>query len=1011
MLHRLFRTVSVSKDSDDNYTRLLLEPEAWCPIPLGESQIRVLFCQDAGDANKTILYDSNHGISATPIIPVNSKRTSTATRGGMARSWNGSDGFHSSKTASGRTNSLLGSLTDRSSSSSSNINNTRPSSMRGTPSSLHDNTRGSPSSLHRHHRQASRRLDLIGDMIFGTAPLAYKGMNTKVHYKRDKEPQIVISKLFTINPQDADVTRRTSFSSINSDWSTTSSIHNNSNNNNNVNTIGLEHFARRSTSTLSVRSISLDDNASELSTSDDDIKSHYSGYSAVYPPVLGLRNSSFNSKRSRRFSQTSMEDGIFRPMPMPGSSSIGADTNHQPEANNNGNNMPAVHSARTIKYALAVVITLDDINKTLFDFVFSHFSLIENHLHRLQGEAFDLLCDHFRASNLSNHPLHQNRRARGHLAYLESGIFQHDKIMVDAVMQFKRAFYDLYGIPRIQEPLWLNMSTFPQRKSDYSASLIKEFIYLIDEYDNDGHNYIISTLLSAVLMYHLSWVQTVAPPDEVRNINCRHGNYDPLWAQLSDLYGFVASPGRIARTIVVGQKSGLVRRILYILTYFIRCNEVYENVESMLCPDPDSSIFSVEQREKDTSDVSKLEDKIVKQLIGGSLTNPTSNNTITATTTNTTIGPSNSCATTNTGMNNSIASEHVESIAIPKTSFSIAHNHHHYHYNPPAAESPDSLNEHIISSSPSPSYSSRTSLVVNTASSVGGINNRWSTTSGESSFDPLTIKASMNITTPTTNDPSSPITDMNGYGKPQRQPSLDPVISANGIYPVVMPKSSIYRMTPDITQIREDGIPTDPAHHLFAKSYGRSLMGAYCDTYKSDFVLLGVSNNSFIDRLEADMKNTLPQFALTDEVTEAACLVIDTEKSRCRILRQHISHVDPNTMNNEGAEFNTNWKDISYCNIVRQLVTNIKQKHASSTSPDEIVDFIEDGLQLIYLQSLLLQERLFEWFDSAGTEPMEDLKDIAEDIRVEISDIPLLVNVCSTYDSRVAEILREAYVI
>ena len=67
-----------------------------------------------------------------------------------------------------------------------------------------------------------------------------------------------------------------------------------------------------------------------------------------------------------------------------------------------------------------------------------------------------------------------------------------------------------------QEPLWLNMSTFPQRKSDYAASLIKEFIYLIDEYDNESHSYIISTLLTAVLMYHLSWVQTVAPPDEVR---------------------------------------------------------------------------------------------------------------------------------------------------------------------------------------------------------------------------------------------------------------------------------------------------------------------------------------------------------------------------------------------------------------------------------------------------------------------------------------------------------------
>ncbi|KAI9490447.1 folliculin-interacting protein middle domain-containing protein [Zychaea mexicana] len=931
---------------------------SWCPIPLGESQVRVLFCQDAGDSNKTILYDSNHGISVSPVIPANSKRGATTTRGGMARSWNGSDVFLSKAASSRGNSSLLGSLTDRRS------DYARPSSMRTQPSFATYDNRGSPSSPQRHHRQASRRLDLIGDMIFGTAPLAYKGMNTKVHYKRDKEPQIVLSKLFTINPQDADVTRRTSFSSLNSDWSTTSSIAGCGGGSANTATAtgsvaGLKHGAKRSTSTLSVRSISLDDNASELSSDDD--RSHYSGYS-VYPPVLGLRsssNASFNSKRSRRFSQTSMEDGVFRPMPMPGGGI------HSPSDSNNGSiPPPSQHSVRTIKYAIAVVITLDDKNKALFDFVFSHFSLIENHLHRLQAEAFELLCDHFRTTNFSNHhPLQQNRRSRGHLSYLESGIFQHDKTMIDAVMQFKRAFHDLYGVPRIQEPLWLNMSTFPQRKSDYAASLVKELIYLIDQYDTDSNHHFISTLVTAVLMYHLSWVQTVAPPDEVKNINCRHGNYDPLWAQLSDLYGFVASPGRIARTVVVGQKSGLVRRILYILTYLIRCNEVYENIESMISPDSES-IFSFE-REKDVTDVSKLEDKIVKQLIG------------TAT--------------------------DVESIAIPKAAAaSSAHisssSNESLNYHHPTA-SPDSLNDHISSAS----YSSAVNASTGT--------NRWSSSG---SFDqPKSSTSSSTDHLPSRSLVSLTDEQRNGYGEqsqpqqtPQRQQSLDEVISANGTYPVMMPKSTIYRMTPDITQTREDGLPTDPIHHLFAKSYGRSLMGTYCDTYKSDFVLLGVSNSSFIDRLEADMKHTLPQFALTDEVTEATCLVIDAEKSRCRILRQRISHVDSSDMNN--GENNANWKDVNCSNIVRQLLSNVKQMHTSGASPDEIVDSIEDGLQLIYFQSLLLQERLFEWLSSTGTEPLEDLKDIAEDIKVEISDIPLLVNVCSTYDSRVAEILREA---
>lgn len=134
----------------------------------------------------------------------------------------------------------------------------------------------------------NRKLDLTGEMIFGTAPLAYKGMNTKVHYyKRDKNPQIIISKLFTLNntQQNKDIdniTRRTSFSSINSD---------------------------RSTASFTANTSFCEDNISEQSSDDD----HFSTAS-IYPPVLGLYQS---TKRTRRFSQTNMENGVFNPTPLP----------------------------------------------------------------------------------------------------------------------------------------------------------------------------------------------------------------------------------------------------------------------------------------------------------------------------------------------------------------------------------------------------------------------------------------------------------------------------------------------------------------------------------------------------------------------------------------------------------------------------------------------------------------------------------------------------------------------
>jgi hypothetical protein len=128
-------------------------------------------------------------------------------------------------------------------------------------------------------------------MIFGTAPLAYKGMNTKIHYyKRDKNPQIIISKLFTLSNYQqhqhgasSDMTRRTSFSSINSDRSVASYI---------------------------ASSSICEDNTSEQSSDDD----HYSTSSIMYPPILGLYQS---TKRTRRFSQTNMENGSFSPTPLP----------------------------------------------------------------------------------------------------------------------------------------------------------------------------------------------------------------------------------------------------------------------------------------------------------------------------------------------------------------------------------------------------------------------------------------------------------------------------------------------------------------------------------------------------------------------------------------------------------------------------------------------------------------------------------------------------------------------
>jgi hypothetical protein len=100
-------------------------------------------------------------------------------------------------------------------------------------------------------------------------------------------------------------------------------------------------------------------------------------------------------------------------------------------------------------------------------------------------------------------------------------------------------------------------------------------------------------------------------------------------------------------------------------------------------------------------------------------------------------------------------------------------------------------------------------------------------------------------------------------------------------------RSIVTHMEPDITLKQEpsstssssndDNIPSNTRiDRLFAKSYGRSLMASYCDTYKSDFVLLGIPTLPATSILDADLRSTLEQFTLSDSVSEASCLVIDT---------------------------------------------------------------------------------------------------------------------------------------
>ncbi|KAF7249367.1 Folliculin-interacting protein 1 [Varanus komodoensis] len=158
--------------------------------------------------------------------------------------------------------------------------------------------------------------------------------------------------------------------------------------------------------------------------------------------------------------------------------------------------------------------------------------------------------------------------------------------IVDALNEFRTTICNLYTMPRIAEPVWLTMMSGMPEKNQLCHRFMKEFTFLMEQ---ASKNQFLPALLTAILTNHLAWVPTVMPNGQppIRIFLEKHSSqsvdmlakshpYNPLWAQLGDLYGAIGSPVRLSKTIVVGKRQDLVQRLLYFLTYFIRCSELQE---------------------------------------------------------------------------------------------------------------------------------------------------------------------------------------------------------------------------------------------------------------------------------------------------------------------------------------------------------------------------------------------------------------------------------------------------
>ncbi|XP_047573753.1 folliculin-interacting protein 2 isoform X4 [Lutra lutra] len=429
-------------------------------------------------------------------------------------------------------------------------------------------------------------VNMLGEMMFGSVAMSYKGSTLKIHYIRSP-PQLMISKVFSA--------RMGSFcGSTNNLQDSFEYIHQDPNLgklNTNQNNLGpcrtgsnlgllqacssklLQGVAEggplrltRSASFFAAHSTPVDMPSRGQNEDRDSGIARSASLSSLlitpFPsPSSSTSSSSSYQRRWLRSQTTSLENGIIPRRSTDETFSLAEET---------CSSNPAI--VRRKKIAISIIFSLcekEEAQRNFQDFFFSHFPLFESHMNRLKSaiEKAMISCRKIAESSL---------RVQFYVSRL-----------MEALGEFRGTIWNLYSVPRIAEPVWLTMMSSTLEKTQLCQRFLKEFTLLIEQINK---NQFFAALLTAVLTYHLAWVPTVMPVDhppikafsEKRtsqsvNTLAKTHPYNPLWAQLGDLYGAIGSPVRLTRTVVVGKQKDLVQRILYVLTYFLRCSELQEN--------------------------------------------------------------------------------------------------------------------------------------------------------------------------------------------------------------------------------------------------------------------------------------------------------------------------------------------------------------------------------------------------------------------------------------------------
>ncbi|KAG7210913.1 hypothetical protein KM043_016290 [Ampulex compressa] len=401
-------------------------------------------------------------------------------------------------------------------------------------------------------RTAEDDVSLLSEMVFGTVAMTYKGSSFKVH-SMNTPPCIMCTKIFPATEHNA-----CKQSERVSDEGLGRSV--NLDSNSSVRTL----LSRPSSGNLSGNDLSVRKNSTCSNTG--------SGWDIDIPPPMGSSQSLESNGSSGIGSLSSLRRRWLRAVSTSLARSDSDDAFGMQHWGENGNDTRDGHVKRhKTRLGLTMLVRLTQGNESEVETrLLEHMALLEGMLDRLRYFCIET----------SNINLQGNCKS----VQLCDRICKASSRFVISLMRMLMSTDASIGSrsPLLWHDVLLNSSS-TEEKTYTLHNALQQMCQLLDEVDTKSTNFFLSTVVTAVLTYHLGWVYTALPPHERCVMEKLGGWYpcNPLWAQLGDLYGSVGNPTRVAHTVIAGdsRKTELINSVLSFLSYFIRSGIVCKRQE------------------------------------------------------------------------------------------------------------------------------------------------------------------------------------------------------------------------------------------------------------------------------------------------------------------------------------------------------------------------------------------------------------------------------------------------